>query len=256
MNIITRMDSLVTSYTATDRRIYEGIKKFPDRFANDSIHQLVEALGISQSALTRFAKKLGFSGFLEFQYQFSQEYREVKTHSDPEKLSERFSQFLQNTENALDPQMLQTLAQRIINARMTYFTGASIAGLPARYIGSFCRLGMMISGVFSSPDDLPLCFAGDEVLLLYSAISGDSYRSYLSMISHNGCKPYIVIVTMNAKHPLRKYADQTIVLPEAGIISDNTSAMPETMEFMMFTSLLIEHIQAIDSKKNTPEQAH
>ena len=249
MNIITRMDSLVASYTATDRRIYEAIKKFPDRFASDSIRNLVQYLGISQPALTRFAKKLGFSGFLEFQYQFRQDYSAVKTDKTPEKRSEFFSQYLQNTENSLDPAVLHTLGQRIYNARMTYFTGYSIAGLPARYIGGFSSLGMLVSGVYVAPDDLPLGFAGDEVLLIYSAIAGDRFRTYLSMLSRMEHKPYIVMITMNAKHPLRKYADQLIILPEAGIISDNTSAMPETMEFLMFTDLLIQQIQNLPKTK-------
>ena len=54
---------------------------------------------------------------------------------------------------------------------------------------------------------------------------------------------------MNAKHPLRKFADQTVVLPEAGIISDNTSAMPETMEFLMFCDLLIEEIRKLQNNE-------
>ena len=70
-----------------------------------------------------------------------------------------------------------------------------------------------------------------------------------SMLSRMEHKPYIVMITMNAKHPLRKYADQLIILPEAGIISDNTSAMPETMEFLMFTDLLIQQIQNLPKAK-------
>lgn len=85
--------------------------------------------------------------------------------------------------------------------------------------------------------------------MIYSAIAGDRFRSYLSMLSHMEHKPYIVMITMNAKHPLRKYADQLIILPEAGIISDNTSAMPETMEFLMFTDLLIQQIQNLPKTK-------
>lgn len=70
MNIIDRMDTLVAAYTATDRKIYEFIKKFPEQFASCSLNEIVERFKISQPALTRFAKKLGFSGFLEFQYQY------------------------------------------------------------------------------------------------------------------------------------------------------------------------------------------
>ncbi|MEE8807503.1 MAG: MurR/RpiR family transcriptional regulator [Lactimicrobium sp.] len=248
MNIITRMDALVSSYTATDRRIYEYIKKFPDQFSSDSMTDIVKHYGISQPALTRFAKKLGFSGFLEFQYQYRQDLSEVRTNGNTETRSEHFSQYLQETEKGLDRNVLQQLAQKIMSSRLTYFTGASIAGIPAKYLEDYCRLGLGPVGVYSSPSSMPLAFTGEETVLLYSAIAGDAYRKYLPEISQSPNKPYIVMVTMNARHPLRKYADLTIVLPEAGIISDNTSAMPETMEFLMFSDLLIEEIRKVQEE--------
>lgn len=251
MNIIARMDALVPSYTATDRKIYEFIKKFPEQFADHSINDIVKRFKISQPALTRFAKKLGFSGFAEFQYQYRQDFSEVMTNSHPEKHSEYFSQYLQDTEKAVHADILAKSAKEISDARITYFTGASIAAIPAVYMKDYCRIGIGPVGTYAAPYDLPLSFNGGECILLFSAIAGDAYRDYFPQACQAINKPYIILVTMNAKHPLRKYADQTIVLPEAGIISDNTSAMPETMEFLMFCDLLIEEFRKLQKKKDS-----
>lgn len=249
MNIIDRMDTLVAAYTATDRKIYEFIKKFPEQFASCSLNEIVERFKISQPALTRFAKKLGFSGFLEFQYQYRQDLTEVRTNAHPEKHSEYFSQYLQDTEKAVRSDVLATLAKKISDARITYFTGASIAGIPAIFMKYYCRVGLGPVGTCTDPYDLPVSFKGDECILIFSAIAGDAYRKYLPRVCQSGNKPFIILVTMNAKHPLRKFADQTVVLPEAGIISDNTSAMPETMEFLMFCDLLIEEIRKLQNNE-------
>ena len=70
MNIFELMESRKNTFSATDRKIYENIKKFPQSYAENKISDLVQSFGFSQAALTRFAKRLGFEGFNVFQYQF------------------------------------------------------------------------------------------------------------------------------------------------------------------------------------------
>ena len=68
MNLFEHMDAMASSFTKTDHYIYTQCKKFTTDFAEDSITMITQNHNISQPALTRFAKKLGFSGFNEFQF--------------------------------------------------------------------------------------------------------------------------------------------------------------------------------------------
>ena len=77
MNIFELMDSKVSSFSKTDKAIYEQIKKFPEEFANSSLNVLCDSGSFTKSAMTRFAQKLGFAGYTEFQYQFQQDIRSI-----------------------------------------------------------------------------------------------------------------------------------------------------------------------------------
>ena len=78
MNTLELMDASVSSFSKTDRQIYESIRKFPEEFATRSITDVSDNTRVTKPALTRFAKKLGFNGFAELQYQLAQDLKEMK----------------------------------------------------------------------------------------------------------------------------------------------------------------------------------
>ena len=101
MNILDLIDTKVSSYTKTDRFIYEKLKKFPERFAENSYSDAVEEFGVSPAALTRFAKKLGFNGFNEFQFQLISDLRERNNDQQSSSMAEKFGKALVRTEESI-----------------------------------------------------------------------------------------------------------------------------------------------------------
>ena len=51
------------------------------------------------------------------------------------------------------------------------------------------------------------------------------------------------MITLNPKHPLKKKANYTIVLPRQRIIDVNRNVLPETLAFLMFVDVLTRKIQ-------------
>jgi DNA-binding MurR/RpiR family transcriptional regulator len=70
------MDMASAQFTKTDRAVYETIRKFPDLFVQDSLAAIAEETHLSAPSLTRFAKRVGYKGFSEFQYQFRSDLEE------------------------------------------------------------------------------------------------------------------------------------------------------------------------------------
>ena len=102
MNTIELMDGSVSSFSKTDRAIYEAIRKFPDTFATSSVTQLSLSAGFSKPALTRFAQRLGFSGFVEFQFQFAQDLEQARARTDAPTSAEVYGSLLKAVEERLD----------------------------------------------------------------------------------------------------------------------------------------------------------
>lgn len=73
MNIIDRIEAAKPNFTKSDELIYNCIKEDYWIIIREAstIVDLAEKCRVSKSAILRFAKKLGYSGYSEFKYDFS-----------------------------------------------------------------------------------------------------------------------------------------------------------------------------------------
>ncbi len=238
MNTIELMDGSVSSFSKTDRAIYESIRKFPDTFATSSVTQLSLSAGFSKPALTRFAQRLGFSGFVEFQFQFAQDLEQVRARTDAPTSAEVYGSLLKAVEERLDRSQLSALIDRMRTSGHTYLMGYNLSRIPAEELNIALQFHADIAVSFPQIDVMQR-FMPDDLLIVYSAVGGDSYKGLLHefKIGRN-TKPYMVLVTTNSKHPLRRHFDEVIVLPTATITSGSRTVLADTFAFLMFNDIL------------------
>ena len=117
MNTLELMDASVSSFSKTDRQIYERIRKFPEEFATCSITEVSDNTRVTKPALTRFAKKLGFNGFAELQYQLAQDLKEMKENPVGDSNSEKYASLLIQTEKSVDKEAVRRLIRRMKSSR-------------------------------------------------------------------------------------------------------------------------------------------
>ena len=242
MNVIELMDSKASSFSKTDRKIFEAIKKFPNEFATESITNLTNTTGITKSALTRFEQKLGFSGYLEFQYQFQIDTKDQKENSHIKTHSEIYGSVLSHVEETVDKEELQDLIQKMRECKIVYIIGTNLSRIPAEELHITLSFEDDIQSVFPYDDMRPHKYREDDVLIIYSAISGTSHQELMkSLRKDNAVRPYMVLVTTNAKHPLRHNFDKVFALPSASL-ADSTShtILSDTFAFLMFNDLISE----------------
>ena len=152
MNILDLIDTKVSSYTKTDRFIYEKLKKFPERFAENSYSDAVEEFGVSPAALTRFAKKLGFNGFNEFQFQLISDLRERNNDQQSSSMAEKFGKALVRTEESISAKQIDRTADEIIKAERVFCFGFNASSLPARFLWDSLRSKFDFNAVFTDFD--------------------------------------------------------------------------------------------------------
>lgn len=244
MNTIELMDGSVSSFSKTDRAIYEAIRKFPDTFATSSVTQLSLSAGFSKPALTRFAQRLGFSGFVEFQFQFAQDLEQARARTDAPTSAEVYGSLLKAVEERLDRSQLRGLIDRMRTSRHTYLMGYNLSRIPAEELNIALQFHADIAASFPQ-NDVMQHFMPDDLLIVYSAVGGDSYKGLLHefKIGRN-TKPYMVLVTTNSKHPLRRHFDEVIALPSATITSGSRTVLADTFAFLMFNDVLVALLPA------------
>ena len=114
-----------------------------------SSQQVTQKLHISQAALTRFAKKCGFTGYREFVFQYQHQADKQDTHSHKhspltKRVLRSYSIMREQTQDLIDEEQLERVAQLIDDAERVYFFGTGSSGLIAREMKlRFMRLGVV-----------------------------------------------------------------------------------------------------------------
>ena len=114
-----------------------------------SSQQVTQKLHVSQAALTRFAKKCGFTGYREFvfQYQHQASKQDTRSHKHSpltKRVLRSYSNLREQTQDLIDEAQLERVAQLIENAERVYFFGTGSSGLIAREMKlRFMRLGVV-----------------------------------------------------------------------------------------------------------------
>ena len=114
-----------------------------------SSQQFTQKLHVSQAALTRFAKKCGFTGYREFVFQYQHQANKQDTHSHKhspltKRVLRSYSNLREQTQDLIDEAQLERVAQLIENAERVYFFGTGSSGLIAREMKlRFMRLGVV-----------------------------------------------------------------------------------------------------------------
>jgi DNA-binding MurR/RpiR family transcriptional regulator len=243
MNALELMESKLSSFSKTDRIIYEMIKKFPDRWATQSVSEIADESKVTKPALTRFAKKLGFGGFVEFQYQLAQDLKEVKNQNSSQSRADIYAKLLRQTEESVDREQLKKLVKRMRQSRKVIVMGSNLSRLPAEELLIGLSLHDDIVSMMPKADILPYNYSENDMVIIYSAISGGSHQDFLKSFRREGIiKPYLVLITVNSKHPLRHNFDETVVLPTLRLQDSSNIVLSDTFAFLMFNDLLVAEL--------------
>jgi DNA-binding MurR/RpiR family transcriptional regulator len=228
-------------FTPNDLLIYETILKNPTYVVHMTTKRLAVACGVSQPALSRFVKTLGYNRYQDFRAAFIT-YLAQQTESE-QKQSNRLPYFntlfqvLQEAEAMLTEPYMQELAQYINSFERVFALGEGKSYEPAQLLEALMRkYRRHIHAVhFDYLTSLVDSMDERDLLIIFSV----SAASYIQQdAAYRSGK--LLLVTANPNHGMEQIADKVIVLPFIPPDPETSSVSP--VLFDVFVELLVSYL--------------
>lgn len=139
-----KIRSAYSALPSAERKVADFILENPERAPLMVINEIAAKSGVSVPSVTRLAKKLGYSGFLDFRVALASDnsgidtthYEPVSTDDSDEVLLDKMyasaARSQEDTFRALDKQQIILLAEHIANAKRVFIAGKSVSALLAK----------------------------------------------------------------------------------------------------------------------------
>ncbi len=183
-----------------------------------SSQQVTQKLHISQAALTRFAKKCGFTGYREFIFQYQHQASKPDTHSHKhstltKRVLRSYSIMREQTQDLIDEEQLERVAQLIDDAERVYFFGTGSSGLIAREMKlRFMRLGVVCEALTDRDGFAWTTSIMDEnCLVLGFSLSGTTQSVLDSLLDAKDMGAKTILFTSSPSKDCQAYTETVLV---------------------------------------------
>ena len=183
-----------------------------------SSQQVTQKLHVSQAALTRFAKKCGFTGYREFVFQYQHQASKQDTHSHKhspltKRVLRSYSNLREQTQDLIDEAQLERVAQLIDNAERVYFFGTGSSGLIAREMKlRFMRLGVVCEALTDRDGFAWTTSIMDEnCLVLGFSLSGTTQSVLDSLLDAKDMGAKTILFTSSPSKDCQAYTETVLV---------------------------------------------
>ncbi len=241
MNIIQLMEQNKSQFTPNDLLIYQKISENPGITVQMTTSTLAETCGVSQPALTRFIKSLGYHRYQDFRADLIAWVAEqrAKEKADDRQL-EYFSityQLLQETEKILTDEYMHNLAAYVNNFDRVYATGLSKSFHPASLLEILMfKTGRYFHAISSDNlGELSDSMTDKDLLIIFSVSAKPSLMQPLA-----GTLGKIMLVTANPTHTFKNVLDQQVLLPYIQPSPEESAISP--VLFDMFVEILCRYL--------------
>ena len=246
-----------------------------------SARTVAAELHISESSLTRFAKKCGFTGYREFIYTFKNEStnredgfdKEIEYKDLTNAVIKNYTGILEDTFSLIDEEAIENVIEMVIEAKRVHLYGIGSSGLVAEELRSrLMRLGIQCD-VITDHDLLLMSLAvttADSVVIAFSLSSKTKeILEALEEAHNNGAKT--VLFTANARQELNVFVDEIILVANRKELNHGTKISPQfpllVMVDIFYTYLLnndinsrgkifLSTLEAIQEKENNGESGN
>ncbi|EKA05809.1 MULTISPECIES: MurR/RpiR family transcriptional regulator [unclassified Streptococcus] len=210
-----------------------------------SSQQVTQKLHISQAALTRFAKKCGFTGYREFVFQYQHQASKPDTHSHKhspltKRVLRSYTIMREQTQDLIDEEQLERVAQLIDDAERVYFFGTGSSGLIAREMKlRFMRLGVVCEALTDQDGFAWTTSIMDEnCLVLGFSLSGTTQSVLDSLLDAKEMGAKTILFTSAPNKNSQAYTETVLVA------SHNQSSYIQRISAQLPMLILIDLIYA------------
>lgn len=241
MNPLQLMEKHKNQFTPNDMLIYKTISKNPSRIMHMTTSVLAEECGVSQPALSRFVKGLGYNRYQDFRADLIS-WLAQKTEQDALGTNHlgyfnTLYQLLQEAELLLTGEYMQQLAHYINGFDQVFASGMAKSYQPAALLETLMRKNRRNMHAVSRDSLLELCdYMNDNDLLIIFSVSAKA-DIMEHAIRANG---KVMLVTANPNPDYQEVLDKLVILPYIPPEPETSSVSP--ILFDIFVELLVSYI--------------
>jgi len=240
---ISLMKSMASTFTKVELEIYNKLMSDPTLIMDSTIVVLADHLKVSNSAITRFCKKLGYKGYVEFRYDFSSYFnKEEKDDEDHiiKRTATSYLSVLNILENILDEHEMKKLVSKMKESKNIRVIGIGSSGLAAKYlryrIFKYGRNIEALDNKFEIDESCSLAEEGDMLIAISDSGKSKEINSQVVEAYNNGITT--AVITTNDVAVLRSKSNFYFQLPSVGQFY-KTGAYNNQPVVMIFLEMLV-----------------
>ena len=218
-DILQRIAEECGDYSKRQKAIAKYVCENSEIVAFMTAQMLSEATGVSESSVVRFARQLGFDGYIELRRALQQlikeriATREEAAEMDSRELGQLVTAGVQSLQSVATPQNERALEQAFLllsgAERIVVQAGLGMEGLDSNFASSLQALGFRACAVPEGISGEILALDDRSVLV---SISGHYYSGVLGPIRYARSRNAgVLVLTEDETAPLRQYADAMLV---------------------------------------------
>ena len=241
MNLLQKMQENQANFTKNEQKIYETIISDPGGIAFQSTTDLAERCGVSQPAITRFIKSLGYERYQDFRAELVSYLARYSDNNEENKSREpyftRLSATIESIEQYLTKDLMTELATYVLKHDRIFVVGRAKSRYPAELFAVLARkLGIVatVLDIHESPVIAELMTKKD--LMIFFSANGQP-ESFKRIMSEQGD---LMIVTAGYDTDELRKNDRLVKLPYVTKNPEESSISP--IGFSIFVELLISYM--------------
>lgn len=269
MSILKQLEEPNFKATKSDRVLIEYIKENIEDVVYKPISQISKESGIGEATITRFSKKMGYSGLHDFKVTLSREISGLKNRNiinksiennegvmeSAKKLFDSNIRILENTFNIIDGNDIEKATDMIINAKKVFFIGIGYSGMTAEDSNyKFSRIGFNCMAIGSSHDMIMMAALMDEddvVVAISHSGETDEIIKAVSIAKENGAR--VISVTEDKSSRLRDVSDVSLRYFSGESILETGSISSKLAQFfvidLVYTQVVKERYAEVVERK-------
>lgn len=225
-NTLLIIRSLMSSFTKMELKVAEYVLENTDEIVYLSVTDLAEKVGVGETTVLRFCRKLGKKGFLDFKISLAktsfQSYTNTygriseddKAGAIRDKVIELHNQVIKDTGSLLDQDTLERAIQLLVNANTIQFYGVGTSNLMAVLAAHlFTRIGKSSDAKFDTHfQAMSAVLLTNKDVAFGISVSGDSKDTIENLRIAKKAGAKTICITSNARSPITKIADVSLIV--------------------------------------------
>lgn len=254
MNPYELINAHADEFTKSDEIIREAILNKPEIIIKYNIMEIADMVNVSKSAILRFCKKLGYSGFSDFKYDMSRFVHSGGNtpHEHDSTIDEVLTileHSIHNIRQSISPETLHQLAIDICEARNIRLFGIMSSGVAAtQLMYRLFNLGIasqVVSDYFILKE-VNNCASKEDLHIWFSASGNSIDMKHVDIASTNAKS---VLVTQNHRSHFDEIMDLVFTLPSFDKNSLDFYLEPQYLN-MAFIEILMCEVSKVLAEKD------